>query len=185
MAGSSPAMHSSNFYNTPSDAYTQHDYTGQQNKDVPYLHPELPDDPQHHEQLRYPGYFQEPQRAAYPEFPPYVSEQPYPGQQQSYQPYPQQTNDPAPEGTAYSTAYPSDMTPFQQFDFPQQSPPWPTQMNPQQPMKHGGVMGYFHDDNGQLDVDKMLSTVGHMANTFQQLTPVVKGLGSLFSAFRK
>lgn len=80
-----------------------------------------------------------------------------------------------------------EMTPFQQFDYyPNQSPGWPTAMPPmQQPMKQGGVMGYFHDDKGQLDVDKMLSTVGHMASTFQQLTPVVKSLGSLFSAFRK
>lgn len=78
-------------------------------------------------------------------------------------------------------------TPPSQQATPQQQPPWPMapfQPGPFKPMKPGGIMGYFHDKDGQLNVDKVLSTVGHAASTFQQLTPMVKSLGSFFSAFR-
>lgn len=43
-----------------------------------------------------------------------------------------------------------------------------------------GVMGYFQNDEGKFDVDKALNTAGQVANTYQQFSPIVKGIGSFF-----
>ncbi len=78
-------------------------------------------------------------------------------------------------------------SPYEQFA----KPPQPNQWNPyysleQQFPQYGqmqgpkGFMYYFQDKNGQLDLDKMLSTMGQMANTANQFSPLVKSLGSLF-----
>ncbi|MBM7571089.1 YppG family protein [Aquibacillus albus] len=92
------------------------------------------------------------------------------------------------------------MTPYQQFAKPQQpQPPNPQQWNgyhqqaqwgaggpvgaPGQPIPKG-LISYFHDDNGQLDLDKMLSTFGQMANTYQQVSPIVKGIGSFLKGMK-
>lgn len=42
----------------------------------------------------------------------------------------------------------------------------------------------FQNESGQIDVNKMLSTVGQLANTVQQVTPVVKQLGDFIKGFR-
>lgn len=41
-----------------------------------------------------------------------------------------------------------------------------------------GVMGYFQNEQGQFDLDKVLNTAGQVANTYQQISPLVKGIGS-------
>ncbi|KGX86574.1 hypothetical protein N784_04155 [Pontibacillus litoralis JSM 072002] len=41
-----------------------------------------------------------------------------------------------------------------------------------------GIMTYFMDKNGQLDLDKMLSTMGQVANTANQISPLVKGIST-------
>ncbi len=46
------------------------------------------------------------------------------------------------------------------------------------------IMVHFYDENGQLDLQKMLSTVNQLANTFQQVTPVIQQIGSLFRLIR-
>ncbi|MBU5595410.1 YppG family protein [Amphibacillus sp. MSJ-3] len=40
------------------------------------------------------------------------------------------------------------------------------------------VMGYFQNSEGQLDFDKVFNTAGQVANTYQQFSPIVKGIGS-------
>lgn len=65
--------------------------------------------------------------------------------------------------------------------------PFPGQQGqPGQPVPQGskGIMTYFQDKDGQLDLDKMFSTFGQMANTVQQVSPVVKGIGSFMKGFK-
>ncbi|MYL36128.1 hypothetical protein GLW05_21455 [Pontibacillus yanchengensis] len=100
-------------------------------------------------------------------------------QQQPFQPYP---NQPAQEEQPRPPVF---QTPYEQFA----KPPQPNQWNPyyslqqQYPQQNQqatpkGIMNYFQDKNGQLDLDKMLSTMGQVANTANQFSPLVKGLGS-------
>lgn len=47
-----------------------------------------------------------------------------------------------------------------------------------------GVMQQFLDENGNVDVQKMLSTVGQLADTVQQVSPVIRQLNDLIRNFR-
>lgn len=47
------------------------------------------------------------------------------------------------------------------------------QMNP------AGFLSQFQAASGQIDVNKMLATVGQLANTVQQVTPMLKQLSNL------
>ncbi|GAA5417479.1 hypothetical protein Pryu01_02553 [Paraliobacillus ryukyuensis] len=121
------------------------------------------------EQRRSPFPFQ-----SYPGFP-FV-----PNQQNPYQaptPFQQQM----PEQQQFST-------PYQYLSKPQHPMEWfPEQQNATSSgygnqMK--GFMSYFQDKDGQMDLDKMLNTVGQVANTYQQITPVIKGIGSFMKGFK-
>lgn len=46
------------------------------------------------------------------------------------------------------------------------------------------VMQQFLDENGQVDIQKMLRTVGQFADTVQQVSPVIKQLNDLIRSFR-
>ncbi|MGY0693668.1 YppG family protein [Virgibacillus sp. FSP13] len=76
-------------------------------------------------------------------------------------------------------------SPFDQFAKPKQPNNWhavmesQTSNNPYPPPKSNGLFTYFQDKNGQVDLDKMFSTVGQFANTVQQISPVVKQVGSI------
>lgn len=77
-------------------------------------------------------------------------------------------------------------TPFDYFAKPAQPNNWPGYPNPSsgpspqpKPNVPNGLLTYFQDKDGHVDLDKMFSTVGQFANTFQQITPVVKQVGSL------
>lgn len=82
--------------------------------------------------------------------------------------------------------------PFQQLAKPNQPTQWPQFMPlqgqqqslffPQQPRP--SFMSQFQGENGQLDINKMLSTVGHLANTVQQVTPVIQQVSSLMKSFK-
>ncbi|WP_087974521.1 YppG family protein [Oceanobacillus rekensis] len=48
----------------------------------------------------------------------------------------------------------------------------------------GGPTSYFNNGNGQIDFDKVLSTVGQLANTYHQVSPIVKQFSSLIKNFR-
>ncbi|MBM7554382.1 YppG family protein [Thalassobacillus pellis] len=47
-----------------------------------------------------------------------------------------------------------------------------------------GMMGYFQDQNGQLDMEKMMKTMGQLAQTANQFSPLVKGIGGFIKGFR-
>lgn len=73
-------------------------------------------------------------------------------------------------------------TPYEQFEKPplsfyygENEVPYPLpSMKPA-----NGLIAHFQDENGQLDIDKMLSTVGQVANTYQQVYPIFKQIGGL------
>ncbi|CQR48277.1 hypothetical protein BN1058_02642 [Paraliobacillus sp. PM-2] len=79
-------------------------------------------------------------------------------------------------------------TPYQYFS----KPPHPMEWYPEQSQtsfstygqQAKGFMQYFQDKDGQMDLDKMLNTVGQVANTYQQITPMIKGLGSFIKGFK-
>lgn len=47
-----------------------------------------------------------------------------------------------------------------------------------------GILSQFQNGNGQIDVDKMLTTVGQLANTYHQVAPIIKQFGSFMKNFR-
>ncbi|WP_369419781.1 YppG family protein [Lentibacillus daqui] len=97
---------------------------------------------------------------------------------------------------------PQTQTPFDYFSKPPQptnwymsnqgqQANWPPPANqgqsmnaPYPPPKQNGLLAYFQDKDGHVDLDKMFSTVGQFANTFQQITPVVKQVGSFMKNLR-
>lgn len=50
---------------------------------------------------------------------------------------------------------------------------------------NSNFIGYFKDENGQMDFDKIFSTVGQFTNTVKQVTPMFQQVGSLIKVFRK
>jgi hypothetical protein len=85
---------------------------------------------------------------------------------------------------------PFQQTPYEQFAKPQQPLYWdPTQtLHGSQPQQGsnpgGGIKAYFQDQDGQVDFDKMLSTVGQLASTYHQVSPIVKQFGSIIKIFK-
>lgn len=88
-------------------------------------------------------------------------------------------------------------TPYEYFAKPSQPPVWPNQSKsgesvynqphpslPVNDQSSSNMMSYFQDTNGKVDVNKMLSTVGQLADTVQQVTPVIKQVGSIMKQFR-
>jgi len=49
---------------------------------------------------------------------------------------------------------------------------------------NSNVMQQFLDENGNVDVQKMLQTVGQLADTVQQVSPVIRQLNDLVRSFR-
>ncbi|MFD1448469.1 YppG family protein [Oceanobacillus profundus] len=45
-------------------------------------------------------------------------------------------------------------------------------------------MSYFQNGNGQLDFDKIISTVGQIASTYHQVSPIVQQFSSLIKNIR-
>ncbi|MDC3417039.1 YppG family protein [Aquibacillus salsiterrae] len=58
--------------------------------------------------------------------------------------------------------------------------PYPGPMGKKRP----GLMSIFKDENGKLDMDKMFNTVGQVTNTYHQVYPLLKGLGSFVKGFK-
>lgn len=87
-------------------------------------------------------------------------------------------------------------TPFEYFTKPEQPNHWPMaigQDNPnfypsQYPINNQdqspGFLTQFQDENGQMNFDKVLSTVSQLANTFQQVTPVIQQVSAMIKTFR-
>ncbi|HLR14399.1 MAG TPA: YppG family protein [Bacillota bacterium] len=80
------------------------------------------------------------------------------------------------------------ISPYEMYAKPPQPEGWSGQLNDgyfQMPeKKSNSIMAHFYDENGQMDLQKMLSTVNQLANTFQQVTPVIQQLGSLVRFIR-
>lgn len=82
---------------------------------------------------------------------------------------------------------PPPMHPFQPIPFQQmQGQPfnYPQHNQSSRPPLSASVLNQFQDADGQIDINKMLATVGQLANTVQQVTPVIKQVGSVISYFR-
>ncbi|MFC7322052.1 YppG family protein [Halobacillus campisalis] len=46
------------------------------------------------------------------------------------------------------------------------------------------VLAYFKDEQGQIDIDKMMSTTGQVVQTIQQVSPMVKGISTFVKGLR-
>lgn len=46
------------------------------------------------------------------------------------------------------------------------------------------ILGAFTDENGQVNLDKTMTTINQLASTYHQVTPIVKQISSILSAFR-
>jgi hypothetical protein len=82
-------------------------------------------------------------------------------------------------------------TPYDYFKKPPLAPYWHAYAQPtnvyqpkQQAQLTKGLASYFQDKNGQMDINKMMSTVGQMATTVQQVSPIVKSLGSFLNILK-
>lgn len=120
----------------------------------------------------------------------------------------------SPQGPTYEqkTHYPPNQMEYQSayeyYAKPNQAPSWPDitqdpqqsqqvqqaqyQIPPYQQMQTSqsqevqnlNFMNQFKNEDGQMDMDKVLSTVGQLANTVQQVSPVIKQVSSIIKAFR-
>lgn len=84
-------------------------------------------------------------------------------------------------------------SPFEQFAKPKQPHDWYSQTQNQQEQGNyqqsygsypAGLMSQFQDQNGQLNLDKLLSTVSQIANTYHQVSPIIKQFGTFMKTFR-
>lgn len=83
-------------------------------------------------------------------------------------------------------------TPYEQFAKPKQPPFWPTYIPTNSTSYHAdpnvntatNPMKQSQPQKEQVDFDKMLSTMGQLANTYHQVSPIVKEFGSIIKAFR-
>lgn len=88
--------------------------------------------------------------------------------------------------------FPSFQTPFEYYEKPRQPTGWPNELQQYQdfypsfqpPNQSPSIFAQFKDQNGQVDINKTLSTVGQFANTVQQVTPVIKQISDLIKSFR-
>lgn len=128
-----------------------------------------------------------------------------PLQQASYQD-PVYYNNSVPNQTYPSNYYPNEQvhqsSPFEYFSKPSQPEAWPYtvaqqpnyyqfqqqgpyfQQQNQQSNPTPSILAQFQTPEGQMDVQKMLSTVGQLANTVQQVSPVIKEIGAMIRVFR-
>jgi|GEM_PF-1315482 len=77
------------------------------------------------------------------------------------------------------------LTPFEYYSKPVQPPIWPNYGQHHIPGQASpSFLTQYQDENGQMDVEKVLSTVGQFANTVQQISPVIQQVSSLIKTFR-
>ncbi len=96
---------------------------------------------------------------------------------------------PHPEGLQYEYY----QTPFEQYAKPEQPMNWYMPQNqfdnqfyqePPQQNQQSSFVNPFQAENGQLDFNKIMSTVSQLANTVQQVSPVIKQVGAMIKTFR-
>jgi hypothetical protein len=78
-------------------------------------------------------------------------------------------------------------TPYEMYEKPPLSMNMENEMRQSVPKQRSmpGFMTNFQNENGQLDIDRMLSTVGQFANTYHQVYPIFKQIGGLIKTFNK
>lgn len=69
-------------------------------------------------------------------------------------------------------------------DFTSYNQPQVQSFNEPPPKQMNNLLNQFQNNEGQIDVDKMLNTVGQLANTYHQVAPIIKQFGSLIKTFR-
>ncbi len=89
-----------------------------------------------------------------------------------------------PQKFPFHTNHYQEQTPYDYF----QKPPIPQQFFNQQ-QSQGGFGGnpfiqQFQNNKGQMDFDKIFSTVGQLVNTVNQVQPIVKKVGYLIKGFK-
>src|SRR5690606_38559078 len=91
----------------------------------------------------------------------------------------------------HQNIYQQPQTPFEQFAKPKQPQDWYTtnqqlQGNYQQAQQQqqSGMASQFQNQQSQLNLDKVLSTVSQMANTYHQVSPIIKQFGDFMKTFR-
>ncbi|CDO04110.1 hypothetical protein BN988_02652 [Oceanobacillus picturae] len=111
--------------------------------------------------------------------------------EQSYQPPQQPSYSIPPTNAAYQPN--QFQTPYDFFSKPQQPVNWPEYMQLNYPVNTqqssniatgSNINGLPQKGETQLDLDKVLSTVGQIANTYHQVSPIVKQFGSVMKLFR-
>ncbi len=74
-------------------------------------------------------------------------------------------------------------TPYEIYAKPAQPMDW--FQSGKQAANTAGNPGSFTDNNGQIEFDKLLSSINQVAGTYHQVSPIVKQLGSLVKMFRQ
>ncbi|MFD1851761.1 YppG family protein [Oceanobacillus bengalensis] len=88
-------------------------------------------------------------------------------------------------------------TPYDYFQKPEQPMNWPnnTPYDVEQPMgqemnqqanmqQQPNLASQFQKDGGQLDFDKVLTTVGQLASTYHQVAPIIQQFNGFLKSFR-
>lgn len=106
-----------------------------------------------------------------------------------YNSYPH-VNNQQPYQSSYSPHFSSpQLTPYELYAKPAQPMNW-MQTETEQPVYNQssaqqGIAGVFTDQNGQVDIEKALSSIGQIASTYHQVSPIVQQLGSLLKILRQ
>ncbi|WP_066187482.1 YppG family protein [Gracilibacillus timonensis] len=99
---------------------------------------------------------------------------------------PNQPEWPVHQPQAYTSPLP--MTPFQYYQKPTIPNPyqgWQSTNTAASGKQSNAMLQYFQDKNGEMDFDKVFHTVNQLASTYQQVSPLVKNMGTWLKAFQK
>lgn len=85
--------------------------------------------------------------------------------------------------------YQQPQTPFEAFAKPKQPQDWYSNNDSQGDYQQAqqspqGMNPQFQNQNGQLNLDKVLTTVSQIANTYHQVSPILKQFGDFMKTFR-
>ncbi|WP_179151969.1 YppG family protein [Oceanobacillus senegalensis] len=121
----------------------------------------------------------------------YRQNQPQPYNHMNFPFMPQQKmNYPSAQPPQFPLSENANSNPYEYFQKPEQPMTWPNNMpyEPQQAQNQQqmppNMMSSFQKENGQLDLDKVLTTVGQLASTYHQVAPIVQQFGSFMKNFR-
>ncbi|MEN2466940.1 YppG family protein [Ornithinibacillus sp. JPR2-1] len=89
----------------------------------------------------------------------------------------------------YINLYEQYQSPFEQFAKPKQPQDWyanldQSQGTNQQAQQQNATTTPFQNQGGQVNLDKVLTTVSQIANTYHQVSPILKQFGDFMKTFR-